>query len=385
MFSRVEAYAALGYDACRTGRCWIDILVVGLHAVQLDLFDALATSSGGSVVSGYSLADEVVDAAMRHCLGLPAQAFPPHVASLIHHNHNHNHNLSESQRLHSDGTIYFEVRTSRGVMPETIFGSVVMQNQSDAAADWAPGLSADWRSGGSSSGSSGGGGDSLSCCVDRHHVANMVHMSMSGEGESAVTDQHQHQSSETEGVYTELCQACNSSEYVASCALLRADPDFAVSFLLHPNETLASGDGAVVQMVLRWCAVVNTRHGSGSGGGGGSNMNEHGSSGNSSSSGNISGGGGGEVCQMTRILTFKLPLTADKKTFLAAVDVDLWTSMAARAISGDLHASSDGLGLPKALKDTDKRDPLAELLSSHDGNFINLINESVGCFLLIYD
>ena len=168
--------------------------------------------------------------------------------------------------------------------------------------------------------------------------------------ESAATDQ----SSDT--IYAELCQACNHSEYVASCSLLRADPNFALSFLLHPNEILAAEEGAVVQLVLRWCAVTTAKN---------SNSSGHGnSSGHSSSTGSS---GGGESCQMTRILTFKLQHTTDKKTFLAAVDVDLWTSMAVRAISGDLHAASDGLGLPKASKETTKRDPLSELLSSHDG------------------
>lgn len=326
--SRIEGFAALGYDACVFGRCWIDVLVIGLHAVQLDLLDALAFSSGGSVVSGYSLSEEVVLASVERCLRLPTRCFPPHVATLTNHQ-------SHSKRLHTDGTIFFEVRMSRGVMPETIFGPVIMQNQAESTANLVSGLRGSIE------------GSSLSCCVDRQHVTNMVNITAASAAEGAGAGRDDNRAPDV--VYKELCRACNSSEYIASCALMRADPDFTLSFLLQPNEDLAAADGVVVQLVLRWCDVTSPRQ-----------------SDNSINSNNR--GGGGQSCQRTRILTFKLRQTADKKEFLSAVDVDLWTSMAARAITGDLHAASDGLGLSKASNVTDKQDPLAGLLSSSDGN-----------------
>jgi hypothetical protein len=316
--SRIEGYAALGYDACMAGRCWIDVVVIGLHAVQLDLLDALAASSGGSVVSGYSLTEEVVLSSVMHSLRLPTSCFPPHVASMTEHR-------PGTRRLHADGTIFFEVRTSRGVMPETIFGPVVMQNQVDSAANWVNAIANEFR-----------GSESLSCSVDKLHVTNMVNMTTAASAENGteVTDNND----SPEVMYKQLCNACNSSNYVATCALLRADPDFALSFLLHPNEELAPAEGAVVQLVLRWRAVTAMKN------------------------------GGGESCHMTRILTYKLRSTADKREFLAAVDVDLWSSMAARAIAGDLHAASDGLGLPKASSKQEKKDPMSVLLSSDVGN-----------------
>jgi hypothetical protein len=311
--SRIEGYAALGYDACIAGRCWIDVVVVGLHAVQLDLLDALSSSSGGAVVSGYSLREEVVLASVGHFLELPTSCFPPHATAMTERR-------ADMQRLHTDGTIFFEVRTSRGVMPETVFGPVVMQHQEDSAANWINGIASEFT-----------GSGSLSCSVDKLHVTNMVNITTASAGKGAEVAEHN-----AEVIYKELCNACNGSDYVASCALHRADPDFTLSFLLHPNEDIVHTDGAVVQLVLRWNAVANSKS------------------------------GGRESCLMTRILTYKLRSTTDKREFLASVDVDLWSSMASRAIAGDLHAASDGLGLSKTSKE-EKKDPMAALLSSDDG------------------
>lgn len=304
--SLIEGYAALGNDACVMGRCWIDVVVVGLHAVKLDLFDALASASGGTVVAGYSLDEEVVMASIEHFLCMPASCFPPHINSMTDHRQN-------THRRHMDGTILFEVRTSEGVMPETIYGPVIMQNQHESSRIW---------------GQSNTDIKSMCSAVDKAHVVNMVNIT-SAQGSPDID-------LNPEIVYAQLCSDCNASDRVVSCAMHRGDPDFALSFLLHPSENLANTDGAVVQLVLRWCKISNTKNGY------------------------------GECCYMSRIMTYQLPGTDNKKDFLAAVDVDIWSSMAARAISGDLHAATDGLGLPKSIKQ-EKKDPIAALLTSDNG------------------
>ena len=309
--SRIEGFSALGHDACITGRCWIDAIVVGLHAVQLDLFDALVSSSGGSVISGYSLQEEVIVAFAEHVLKLPTSCFPPHSAS-------RKDRRPESQRLNSEGTIFCEVRTSSGVMPERIFGQGVMQQQDDSTSNWLNGIANNFYE-----------SDSLSCKVDRFHVANMVEI-------TAPTYQPNPTSSTADAIYKQLCRSSNGSEHVCACAFHRADPDFALSFVLHPNEKFMKQERTILQLILRFRSVSNDANGTHC------------------------------ICHHTRIMTYELPHTDDKYEYLSVLDVDIWSSVVARAIAGDLHAATDGLGLPKASHE-EKKDPIAAFLTTDDG------------------
>jgi hypothetical protein len=107
--------------------------------------------------------------------------------------------------------------------------------------------------------------------------------------------------------YRELLARNIESETVSCVEILRLSPEMAYSVIFEPTNELSIDKHGVVQMVLRYVNQAGVK--------------------------------------VTQISTFKLETTDDVYEYQRLFDEDIWISMVARDLVGELHYSSDPLQL----------------------------------------
>ena len=311
-------HADLGRGVCLTPPyCWLDVVVTGLHAVEVDLLDALAGASGGCVLgTTYSLAQQELLETVRKAVSLPAACFPlPYECG------------GTDSKLQPYGGVSIEVRTSKGLIVDQITGPITRidspiegQTILSEVLDemWGPGPDGAMLPGSKRM---------VTRLVDREHLKQtLAAISMASKGQASTdiisVDQ-------VDSVRRELLSLSMENDSLCQCMLGRMDPSLALSFVLEPTNTLPAEGYGVVQIVVRYACL----------------------------------GPSGERQRVTRVRTSKLSCTDDVNLYVAQLDEDVWRAVVMRDIVGDMHASADREVASKKEAHS-KEDPVLQFLTA---------------------
>jgi hypothetical protein len=346
---RILQYASLGREACLSSRVWLDAVVIGMHAIELSSFDSLCTASGGSVLGvSYNFSEPSLLQTISHSTKRTADQFPSSVGASIAPTIDSTASLNNVRSKFAQNSATLEIRTNPCLLIEKLTGTMNDLTEMTASSHSGPGASLSPAVSRSPSSSYRQSvlheivqdllGNSLSQysqsylmrLVDLTHLEHTLQQSASVTAPSS-SSRNPIDENHLQKHYRELLARNIESETVSCVEILRLSPEMAYSVIFEPTNELSIDKHGVVQMVLRYVNQAGVK--------------------------------------VTQISTFKLETTDDVYEYQRLFDEDIWISMVARDLVGELHYSSDPLQLQvqQQQQHQPSTDTLAAMIQGSEG------------------
>lgn len=97
---KIASYEVLGRTSCIVYSCFVDVISLGLHTIEVDCLDAFAAGTGGMAISGYNFTDEHVLQSLHYHYTNNVETFPPRNTPSSPHLHS-SHTSASSSSLSS--------------------------------------------------------------------------------------------------------------------------------------------------------------------------------------------------------------------------------------------------------------------------------------------